>query len=152
MSEEKSTIDSLIQMARKVAGEVASSGGSANNTAIGRAISMACTHLSNEAGYRSDIAELVFICRLALNQSHPEGAEPPRVADRASKTDEPRLTERQLEVLRLLARGLTYQEVSEKLAVSPLTVKNHASAIYDRLGVANKTEAIFEARALGLVH
>lgn len=109
---------------------------------------MACNHLSTAAGHRPEIAQLVIICRLAISQPPSDSAITAVVADAQEETA---LTDRQVEVLRLLAQGFTYQEVSEKLEVSRLTVKNHASAIYNRLGVTNKTEAIFEARALGLI-
>jgi TolB-like protein/DNA-binding CsgD family transcriptional regulator/Flp pilus assembly protein TadD len=59
------------------------------------------------------------------------------------------LTLRQLEVLELLARGLTNREIAGVLAISAATVKNHVSAIIAALDVGNRTEAAFALQALG---
>lgn len=61
------------------------------------------------------------------------------------------LTGRQKEVLEFLNRGLTYREVAELLGLRESTVVSHVRAIYDRLGVSNKVEALFEGRVLGLI-
>jgi len=61
------------------------------------------------------------------------------------------LTERQKEVLLFLSRGLTYREIAERLGVKVSTVATHVKSIYDRLGVSNKAEALFESRVLGLL-
>lgn len=52
------------------------------------------------------------------------------------------LSERELEVLSLLSKGLLYKEISDKLGITANTVKNHCKNIYKRLHVQNKTEAI----------
>ncbi|GAA4202111.1 response regulator transcription factor [Pedobacter jeongneungensis] len=52
------------------------------------------------------------------------------------------LSERELEVLSLLSKGLLYKEISEMLFISPNTVKNHCKNIYKRLHVQNKIEAL----------
>jgi LuxR family maltose regulon positive regulatory protein len=61
------------------------------------------------------------------------------------------LTEREMEVLSLLAAGLTNREVAEKLVISPETVKRHGASIYGKLGVGNRTRAVSRARELGLL-
>jgi LuxR family maltose regulon positive regulatory protein len=53
-----------------------------------------------------------------------------------------RLTVREREVLRLLAEGLRYEEVAERLVVSLNTVRSHVKTIYGKLGVNNRTRAI----------
>jgi DNA-binding NarL/FixJ family response regulator len=58
---------------------------------------------------------------------------------------------RELEVLRLIARGYTYPEIGKLLKVSVNTIHTHARNIYSKLAVSNKTEAVFEARNLGLL-
>jgi LuxR family maltose regulon positive regulatory protein len=66
------------------------------------------------------------------------------------KLPEP-LTEREEEVLELLAAGLTNPEIAEKLVISAGTVKKHASNIYGKLGVGSRIEAATRARELGLL-
>jgi DNA-binding CsgD family transcriptional regulator len=61
------------------------------------------------------------------------------------------LTERQLEVLRLLAEGLTNAEVAERLVVSPRTAEHHVAAVLDKLGVPTRRAAVRRAGELGLV-
>jgi len=63
----------------------------------------------------------------------------------------PLLTEREAEVLRLLAAGLSYEEVSGLLCVSVNTVRTHIRAMYDKLGVHNRTHAIAAARRNGWI-
>jgi LuxR family maltose regulon positive regulatory protein len=61
------------------------------------------------------------------------------------------LTERELEVLRLIAQGLSNQEITEKLFVALSTVKGHNLRIFAKLQVKSRTEAIARARELGLL-
>ncbi|HNP73147.1 MAG TPA: response regulator transcription factor [Kouleothrix sp.] len=61
------------------------------------------------------------------------------------------LTERELEVLRLLARGRQNKEIASELVISERTVKFHVSAILAKLGVGNRTEAVGKAAQLGLI-
>jgi two-component system, NarL family, response regulator LiaR len=52
-----------------------------------------------------------------------------------------KLTEREVEVLRLLARGLSNEDIAKKLFLSEGTVRNHISSIVDKLGVSDRTQA-----------
>jgi predicted ATPase/DNA-binding NarL/FixJ family response regulator len=61
------------------------------------------------------------------------------------------LSERELELLRLLAEGLTNQEIAEKLILVVGTVKAHNSHIFSKLGVSNRVQAIARARELHLI-
>jgi LuxR family maltose regulon positive regulatory protein len=61
------------------------------------------------------------------------------------------LTERELEVLRLICEGYSNQDIASELVVTIHTVKTHASNIYGKLGVRSRTQAIAHARDLGLV-
>jgi LuxR family maltose regulon positive regulatory protein len=61
------------------------------------------------------------------------------------------LSEREREVLRLIAEGLTNQDVASKLYLSLHTVKVHARNIYAKLGVTSRTQAVARGRALGIL-
>jgi DNA-binding NarL/FixJ family response regulator len=61
------------------------------------------------------------------------------------------LSNRESAVLDLLARGFTYQETAEQLGIGAATVQSHVKNIYSKLAVHSKTEAVFEARALGIL-
>jgi DNA-binding NarL/FixJ family response regulator len=61
------------------------------------------------------------------------------------------LTDRELEVLRQLAKGRQNKEIATELWISERTVKFHVSAILAKLGVGNRTEAVGKAAQLGLV-
>jgi DNA-binding NarL/FixJ family response regulator len=62
----------------------------------------------------------------------------------------PELTPRELEILGMIARGLTNTSIAERLVVSPKTVRNHISTIFGKLQVAGRAEAIIRAREAGL--
>ncbi len=68
---------------------------------------------------------------------------------RATETEP--LTPREREVLRLLALGLSNDEIGEKLFITKRTVQNHVSAIYGKLGLASRAEAVLYAIRHGMV-
>jgi len=61
------------------------------------------------------------------------------------------LSARELEILRLLANGLTNREIAAQLVVVEGTVKNHVTSIFNKLGVNDRTHAALKARELGLI-
>jgi DNA-binding NarL/FixJ family response regulator len=61
------------------------------------------------------------------------------------------LTERELDVLRLLAAGRSNKEIGRELGLAEGTVKNHVSTILDKLQAANRTQAALVARDAGLI-
>jgi len=63
----------------------------------------------------------------------------------------PRLTERQTDVLKLIATGQSNKEIARDLDLSPATIKAHAAAAIAALGAVNRTEAVIKARGLGLI-
>jgi DNA-binding NarL/FixJ family response regulator len=67
-----------------------------------------------------------------------------------ARTPFPELTEREREVLDLVARGLDNLAVARRLSLSDKTVRNHLSAILAKLGVADRSQAIVRAREAGL--
>jgi DNA-binding NarL/FixJ family response regulator len=66
-------------------------------------------------------------------------------------SDVAQLTEREREILALLARGASNREISETLYIASGTVKNHLSNILGKLGVRDRTQAALKARELGLL-
>lgn len=61
------------------------------------------------------------------------------------------LTERELDILRLAARGLTNKAIGASLDISDRTVQNHLSHIFGKLNAASRTEAVMDAVRLGLI-
>ena len=82
----------------------------------------------------------------------PERAEASRLLAALQASDEDRvLTPRQIEVLRLVARGLSDQQIADALVVSPHTVHRHLANIYLRLGCSSRAEAVAGSARLGLL-
>ena len=69
---------------------------------------------------------------------------------RALPLPEP-LSERELEVLRLLATGATNREIGAALFIAEGTVKNHLTSILGKLGARDRTQAVLKAQELGLL-
>jgi LuxR family transcriptional regulator, maltose regulon positive regulatory protein len=87
-----------------------------------------------------------------LRACGPAGAVPQRIRAAAAPPGlaEP-LTDRELEVLRLLAAGRSNQRIAHDLVVALDTVKKHVTHVLGKLGAANRTEAVARARELGLI-
>jgi DNA-binding CsgD family transcriptional regulator len=75
----------------------------------------------------------------------------PRGPRRTTSANAAGLTARQLDVLALLADGLSNAEIAARLTLSPKTVDHHISAVLDKLGVANRTQAVSAAHRLNLL-
>ena len=71
-----------------------------------------------------------------------------KLAAQATQTS---LTFRELDVIRLIAQGCLNKEIADQLSITEGTVKSHTSALFVKLGVANRTEAVREAVRRGLV-
>ena len=61
------------------------------------------------------------------------------------------LSQRELEVLRLIAQGLSNHAISQRLFLALSTVKGHNRILFDKLQVQSRTEAVARARELGLL-
>jgi len=79
-----------------------------------------------------------FTRLVAMNPSQPAALPDP-------------LSEREMEVLRLLARGASNREIAQALVIAEGTVKNHVTGILNKLGVSDRTQAALKARELNLV-
>ena len=102
----------------------------------------------------AESSELIRAIRsVASGQSALDPAIAPRIIARIAQptpTNET-LTERELEVLRLAARGLTNKQIGHDLDISDRTVQNHLANIYAKLGAASRTEAVTEALQRGML-
>lgn len=63
----------------------------------------------------------------------------------------PSLSEREIEIVRLVAKGFSNDELAERLHLSPDTIKAHLRHVYEKLGVESRVEAVTEAMRTGLV-
>ncbi len=61
------------------------------------------------------------------------------------------ITARELEILHLVARGLSNREIAAQLFVSENTVKTHCARAFDKLGAARRTQAVLRGKELGLL-
>ena len=80
----------------------------------------------------------------------PPPQPPPQEEPQEGSLPKP-LARRELEVLRLLARGKTNQEIAQRLGLSALTVKTYVQRIIGKLGVSDRTQAAVRAAELGLL-
>jgi DNA-binding CsgD family transcriptional regulator len=67
------------------------------------------------------------------------------------KREDLHITRRELEILELIAQGLSNREIAEKLFVSESTVKTHSSRIFDKLGARRRTQAVQLGKEFGLL-
>jgi len=88
-----------------------------------------------------------LLARWQATTAAPARPDPQRAEPAASDP----LSRREREVLDLIARGFTYGEIAQQFGLSVTTVQTHVRNIYGKLGVHNKTEAVYEARLAGLL-
>jgi LuxR family maltose regulon positive regulatory protein len=87
---------------------------------------------------------------LAVFEAEEQKSEDKSYLSKAQPLIEP-LSQRELEVLRLIAQGLSNREISERLFLALITVKGHNQKIFSKLQVHRRTEAVARARELGLL-
>jgi len=90
----------------------------------------------------SDIVRAVGMVALGMSVFEEDGGAP---------EVDPGLSERERQVLELVAAGATNREIAEQLHLSPYTVKEYASTLYRKLEVRNRLEAVKRAEKLGLI-
>ena len=89
-----------------------------------------------------DVAKAVRMVGMGMTVFRPREEPAPAPAQ---------LSAREREVLDLIATGATNREIAERLFLSPHTVKEHTSAVYRKLGVRNRAEAVRQAQEIGLI-
>jgi DNA-binding NarL/FixJ family response regulator len=135
------------------------------NSSLARTPSWECysqVSVGNPIGYsatafRSEVREAPSpASRERVRTAHPSGTITGSdvaigISREESKGSPWSLTQRELDVLQLLAEGATNSEISARLFISPKTTKNHLAAIFQKLDVTNRTHALVRAVVMGLV-
>jgi LuxR family maltose regulon positive regulatory protein len=99
-----------------------------------------------------DVLKEDFVEDILDQISRSEIREPDANLSKASRIPpESTLSDREVEVLSLLASGLSTSVIAERLVLSPGTVKRHLHNIFEKLNVRSRTQAIQEARKLGIL-
>ena len=81
----------------------------------------------------------------------PPTAEPAPFVPNTARQQTLGITARELEILALIARGLSNREIAMQLFVSENTVKTHCARAFDKLGAARRTQAVQRGKELGLL-
>ena len=113
------------------------------------------TAARGEVLLQPDIASKVFSAlgpttstRSTPTSYAPSSSMPATYIDDVAQIEE--LTEREREILALVAKGASNRQIAERLYVTEGTVKNHMSSILSKLGVRDRTQAVIKAKELGL--
>ena len=120
--------------------------------ATGYLVKSASRHELLDAVRRVALGDTVFTPGLAglVLGEYRRLSEHPSPASAASSSDAPRLTERETEVLRLVATGLSYKEIAERLFLSHRTVQNHVQNTLRKLQLHNRVQLVRYAIEQGL--
>ncbi|MGW7420957.1 response regulator [Streptomyces sp. NPDC054813] len=120
--------------------------------ATGYLLKSASTEELLDAVRRTAVGDPVFtpgLAGLVLGEYRRLASEPVPAAD-AGGPDAPRLTDRETEVLRLVAKGLSYKQIAERLVISHRTVQNHVQNTLGKLQLHNRVELVRYAIERGL--
>lgn len=122
--------------------------------ATGYLLKSASTEELLDAVRRTAVGDPVFtpgLAGLVLGEYRRLAAEPaPASGSGADEPKAPRLTERETEVLRLVAKGLSYKQIAERLVISHRTVQNHVQNTLGKLQLHNRVELVRYAIERGL--
>jgi two-component system nitrate/nitrite response regulator NarL len=111
----------------------------------------AAAYLSKEAS-RDEICDTVAAVARGETRLSPEiQGELVRQIQMRSVGDRPVLSQREREVLELIAEGLSAPDIGRRLHVSPATVKTHLQSLYEKLGVSDRAAAVASAMRNGLL-
>jgi ATP/maltotriose-dependent transcriptional regulator MalT len=91
------------------------------------------------------------MAREVLGPASGQGAKVSPFAPNTAQQQSLGITDRELEILTLIARGLSNREIATQLFVSENTVKTHCSRTFDKLGAARRTQAVQRGKELGLL-
>jgi DNA-binding CsgD family transcriptional regulator len=102
---------------------------------------------------REIIRETVVVREVLVPSEAPPPFVPSSIpfAPNAARQQTLGITARELEILTLIARGLSNREIATQLFVSENTVKTHCSRAFDKLGAARRTQAVQRGKELGLL-
>ncbi|MFE9400988.1 response regulator [Streptomyces sp. NPDC006530] len=119
--------------------------------ALGYLLKSASTEELTDAVRRTAVGDPVFtpgLAGLVLGEYRRLARDPAPAA--ADEPNAPRLTERETEVLRLVAKGLSYKQIAERLVISHRTVQNHVQNTLGKLQLHNRVELVRYAIEAGL--
>jgi DNA-binding CsgD family transcriptional regulator len=100
---------------------------------------------------RETIRETVVVREVLVPAEAPVAPNPGPFAPNTLHQQTLGITARELEILTLIARGLSNREIATQLFVSENTVKTHCARTFDKLGAARRTQAVLRGKELGLL-
>ncbi|MEU9053934.1 response regulator transcription factor [Streptomyces sp. NPDC048384] len=121
--------------------------------ATGYLLKSASTEELLDAVRRTAVGDPVFtpgLAGLVLGEYRRLASEPAPAAQDTDQPGAPQLTERETEVLRLVAKGLSYKQIAERLVISHRTVQNHVQNTLGKLQLHNRVELVRYAIERGL--
>ncbi|MGV9241700.1 LuxR C-terminal-related transcriptional regulator, partial [Streptomyces nigra] len=121
--------------------------------ATGYLLKSASTEELLDAVRRTAVGDPVFtpgLAGLVLGEYRRLASEPAPPAQEAGRPGAPQLTDRETEVLRLVAKGLSYKQIAERLVISHRTVQNHVQNTLGKLQLHNRVELVRYAIERGL--
>ena len=95
--------------------------------------------------------ETIVVREVHVQASGPAAEPAVAFAPNTAQQQSLRITARELEILALVARGLSNREIATQLFVSENTVKTHCSRAFDKLGAKRRTQAVQRGKELGLL-